>query len=116
MVIAQGEVWWADLPPPKGSRPGFRRPVIVVQDDAFNRSRLRTVVCVPLTRNLKWAEAAGNMLLPAEATGLREESVANVTQILALNKVDLAERVGKLSASATELLLGGIDLLLGRNR
>lgn len=64
-MIVQGEVWWADLPPPTGSGPGFRRPVVVVQGDALNRSRLATVVCVPLTSNLKWADAPGNVLLRA---------------------------------------------------
>ncbi len=70
MTIAQGEVWWADLPEPSGSGPGFRRPVVVVQGDALNRSRVATVVCVPLTSNLKWATAPGNVLLPSSVTGL----------------------------------------------
>src|SRR5215467_4672984 len=70
MVISQGHVYWADLPHPTGSGPGFRRPVIVVQGDALNRSRLRTVVYVPLTSNLVWVDAPGNVLLPAKTTGL----------------------------------------------
>ena len=69
-MIAQGEVWWADLGAPTGSEPGVRRPVVIVQGDAFNRSSLRTVVCVSLTSNLRWAEAPGNVLLLAKATGL----------------------------------------------
>ena len=77
MVISQGEVWWADIPPPTGSGPGFRRPVVVVQGDALNRSRIATVVCVPLTSNLKWALAAGNLRLSARVTGLLKDSVAN---------------------------------------
>ena len=80
MVIAQGEVWWADLPAPSGSGPGFRRPVVVVQGDALNRSRLATVVCVPLTTNLRWAEAPGNVPLPSRVTGLPKDSVANASQ------------------------------------
>lgn len=114
MVISQGEVWWADIPPPTGSGPGFRRPVIVVQGDALNRSRIATVVCVPLTSNLKWAEAPGNVLLTARATSLRKDSVANVSQIVALEKALLTERVGKLSTARVELLLSGIDVVLGR--
>lgn len=114
MVIAQGEVWWADLPMPAGSGPGFRRPVVVVQGDSLNRSRVATVVCVPLTSNLRWADAPGNVLLVARATGLPKDSVANVSQIVALDKRALAERVGKLSRAKTELVLSGIDVVLGR--
>jgi mRNA interferase MazF len=72
VTIAQGDVWWVDLSEPSGSGPGFRRPVVVVQGDALNRSRIATVVCVPLTSNLKWATAPGNVLLPASATGATE--------------------------------------------
>lgn len=114
MVISQGEVWWADLPAPTGSEPGFRRPVVVVQSDALNRSRIATVVCVPLTSNLKWAEAPGNVLLAARSTNLPKDSVANVSQIVALDKTILTERIGKLSAAKVELLLSGIDVVLGR--
>ena len=114
MVIAQGEVWWADLPAPSGSGPGFRRPVVVVQGDALNRSRLATVVCVPLTSNLRWAEAPGNVLLPSRVTGLPKDSVANASQIIALDKGHLTERVGKLTSAKTVLLLSGIDVVLGR--
>ncbi len=114
MVIAQGEVWWADLPAPTGSGPGFRRPVVVVQGDSLNRSRVGTVVCVPLTSNLRWADAPGNVLLVVRATGLPKDSVANVSQIIALDKGALAQRVGKLSRAKTELVLSGIDVVLGR--
>jgi mRNA interferase MazF len=114
MVIAQGEVWWADLPAPTGSGPGFRRPVVVVQGDALNRSRLATVVCVPLTSNLRWADAPGNVSLPARVAGLPKDSVANASQIVALDKAVLTERVGKLSRAKVELLLSGIDVILGR--
>ena len=79
MVISQGEVWWADLPEPTGPGPGFRRPVVVVQGDALNRSRIATVVCVPLTSNIRWAEAPGNVQLSTRLTGLPKESVANVS-------------------------------------
>ena len=114
MVIAQGEVWWADLPAPTGSGPGFRRPVMVVQGDALNRSRVATVVCVPLTSNVRWADAPGNASLAAGVTGLPRDSVANVSQIIALGKTDLTERVGKLSRAKVELVLAGIDVILGR--
>lgn len=113
-MISQGDVWWADLGKPVGSEPGFRRPVIVVQGDSFNRSALRTAVAVPLTSNLRWAAAPGNVRLSARATGLPRDSVANVSQIVALDRSILIERVGKLSPSKLELVLAGIDTVLGR--
>ena len=114
MVISQAEVWWAELPPPTGSGPGFRRPVVVVQGDALNRSRIATVVCVPLTSNVRWAEAPGNVLLTTRATRLPKDSVANVSQLIAIDKALLAERVSKLSRAKLELVLSGIDTVLGR--
>ncbi len=114
MVIAQGEIWWADLAEPTGSGPGFRRPVVVVQGDALNRSRVATVVCVPLTSNLRWAAAPGNVLLESRQTGLSKDSVANVSQITALDKALLTERTAKLSRSKLELVLAGVDVVLGR--
>jgi len=114
MVIGQGEIWWADLPEPAGSGPGFRRPVVVVQSDAFNRSAIRTVVVVPLTSNERLAEAPGNVALSGRATGLARKSVANVSQIIAIDRDVLTERAGKLSQSNLELVLAGIDIVLGR--
>ena len=114
MVIAQGDVCWADMSEPVGSGPGFRRPVVVVQGDALNRSRLATVICVPLTSNLKWGDAPGNVLLPARATGLPKDSVANVSQIVAVDRSVLTERQGHLARRQLELLLAGIDIALGR--
>jgi mRNA interferase MazF len=114
VTVAQGDVWWADLSEARGSEPGFRRPVIVIQGDALNRSRIATVVCVPLTSNPKWATAPGNVLLPPSATGLPKESVANVSQLVTLDKTDLTERTGKLPRSKLELVLSGVDVVLGR--
>jgi mRNA interferase MazF len=114
VVIAQGDVCWADIPEPVGSGPGFRRPVLVVQGDTFNRSRVATVVCVPLTSNLKWVEAPGNVLLPARSSGLSKDSVANVSQVVALDRGLLAERVGRISKKQLELVFAGLDLVLGR--
>ena len=87
---------------------------MVVQGDAFNRSHIATVLCVPLTSNLRWAAAPGNVLLTANRTGLSKDSVANVSQLVALDKALLTERVGKLSRPKVELLLAGIDIVLGR--
>jgi len=114
VVIVQGEVWWADLGEPVGSAPGFRRPVVIVQSDSFNRSRIATVVCVPLTRNLRWQDAPGNVLLDASATGLQDESVANVSQVVTLDKSQLTERAGILPGHKLDLVLNGIDIVLGR--
>ena len=113
-MIAQGDIWWADLRAPVGSEPGFRRPVVVVQGDSFNRSRIGTVVCVPLTSNLGWADAPGNVLLPARATKLSKDSVANVSQLVTLDRGVLDEHVAKLSPRRVEMILSGIDVVLGR--
>ena len=113
MVIGQGEVWWADLREPNGSRPGYRRTVVVVQCDALNQSRVSTVVCVQLTSNLKWADAPGNVLLEARVTGLPQDSVANVSLIVAVDKGQLTESAGKLSGRQLNLLLAGIAYQLG---
>lgn len=114
MVTSQGEVWWLDLGAPRGSRPANRRPVLVVQADSFNRSRIATVVCVVLTSNLQWADAPGNVLLSAESTGLPKDSVANVSQIITVDKSELEERVGKISRPKLELVVSGIGIVLGR--
>ena len=115
MVIAQGDVWWADLPAPRGSAPGFRRPVVVMQGNALNRSRLSTAVCVALTSNLKWAAAPGNVLLDARTTGLPKTTVANVSQLVTLDRSTLEERAGKVPKKKLELILSGIDVVLGRS-
>jgi mRNA interferase MazF len=112
--VSQGEVWWADLPDPAGSGPGFRRPVVIVQGDHLNRSRIATVVCVPLTSNLAWARAPGNVLLPARAAGLPKDSAANTSQIVAVDRAFLAERAGKLAPRTFAQVMSGIDVILGR--
>ena len=114
MVIQQGDVCWASLPDPAGSGPGFRRPVVVVQGEALNRSRIATAVCVPLTSNLDWAEAPGNVLLPARATGLSKDSVANVSQLVDIDRALLEPRTGRVSSRQLRLILAGIDIVLGR--
>ena len=114
MVISQGDVWWADLGEPVCSEPGFRRPVVVVQGDSFNRSRISTVVCIPLTSNLRLADAPGNVLLGLETTGLTKDSVANVSQPVTLDRTSLTERVGSLPSAKLELVLSGIDVVLSR--
>ena len=113
-MIPQGDVWWVEVVDPSGSVPGFRRPVIVVQGDAFNRSAIRTVVCVPLTSKVRWADAPGNVRLTGRMTGLRRESVANVSQLVTLDRDHLVEHVGRLPATKVDLILAGIAVVLGR--
>ena len=114
MVVSQGDVWWADLPKPIGPGPGLRRPVVVIQSDAFNRSRIATVVCIPLTTNLRWASVPGNVLLPSPVTSLPQDSVANASLVVSIDKELLIEHVGKLTRAKLELVLAGLDAVLGR--
>ena len=114
MVISQGDVCWASLSDPAGSAPGFRRPVAIVQGDSFNSSRIATTVVVPLTSNLRLAAAPGNVVLAATRTGLPKDSVANVSQILSIDRSALSDRVGRLARDDLRLVLAGIDLVLGR--
>jgi len=114
VVVAQGDVFWATLPDPIGSGPGFRRPVVVVQGDALNASRLATVVVVPLTSNLRWASAPGNVSVPARRTGLPKDSVANVSQVVAIDRDLLTEHVGRVSKGELILIFTGLDVVLGR--
>ncbi|MGH2762606.1 MAG: type II toxin-antitoxin system PemK/MazF family toxin [Thermoleophilaceae bacterium] len=114
MVVSQGDVCWASLDDPVGSSPGFRRPVAIVQGDSFNASRIATTVVVPLTSNLRLAAAPGNVLLAAARSGLPKDSVANVSQIVSIDRSLLSDRVGSLTQNDLQLVLAGIDLLLGR--
>jgi mRNA interferase MazF len=114
MVIAQGDVCWASLTDPVGSAAGFRRPVVIVQGDIFNASRIATTVVVPLTSKQRLASAPGNVALPAAVTGLPKDSVANVSQILAIDRQLLTERVGRIPAAQLDRVMAGIDLVLGR--
>lgn len=112
MVIERGEVWWAELDEPHGSEPGFRRPVVIVQADTFNRSRLQTVLGVILTSNLRLVDAPGNVLVPVKAAGLPQNSVANVTQLVTLDRAYLAERAGRLRPRIMAELDAGLKLVL----
>jgi mRNA interferase MazF len=112
--ISQGDIWWAELPAPAGSGPGFRRPVVVVQGNSLNRSRIATVLCVPLTSNLTWADAPGNMLLSAKTARLPKDSVANASQTTAIDRHFLTERLTRLRPRQLAQILQGIDIVLGR--
>ena len=112
MVVERGDIWWADLREPEGSEPGFPRPVLIVQADAFNRSRLQTVIAVVLTSNLRLVDAPGNVLMPARATGLSKDSVANVSQVITIDRDFLTEKAGRLRGQLLRDLENGLRLVL----
>ena len=112
MVVARGEIWWADLAEPRGSEPGFRHPILILQADAFNRSRLRTVIGVVVSSNTRLLNAPGNVLLPAEAVGLPRDSVANVAQFVTVDRDYLEERAGKVPSKTLVRVDAGLRLVL----
>lgn len=112
MELARGDIWWADLPEPHGSEPGYRRPLLIVQNDAFNRSRLRTTIAVVLTSNARLVDAPGNVLVPARASGLPRDSVANVSQLITVDRNALRERVGRLPGGLLDQVADGLRLTL----
>ena len=111
--MRRGEIWWADLPDPVGSEPGFKRPVLVVQEDSFNRSCIATIVVVAITSNVFLASAPGNVRLAKNSNGLKKESVVNVSQIATLDKSFLIEKVGRLAPTKVQEVEEGIRLVLG---
>ena len=113
MVVRRGEIWWASLPDPQGSGPGFRRPVLVVQSDTFNKSSIGTVMAAAITSNLERAEAPGNVGITRRQSGLRRKSVVNVTQLMTLDRRLLSRRVGALSPRVLARVDRGLRLALG---
>ncbi len=111
--MQRGEIWWASLPAPKSSEPGYRRPVLVVQSDAFNRSQIGTVVVAAITSNTDLAAAPGNVLLGRRSSGLPKPSVVNVSQVLTLDKKTLTELVRALPSRDIKAVDGGLRLVLG---
>ena len=111
-ALQRGDVWWADLPEPRRSEPGYRRPVLVVQANSFNRSRIQTVLVAVITGNVELALAPGNVLLPAESTGLPRDSVVNVSQILTLDRSILAEHPGTLPSRLQRAVDAGLHSIL----
>jgi mRNA interferase MazF len=112
VVIHRGDVWWAELDEPSVSAPGLRRPVLVMQDDAFNRSRISTIIVVVLTSNLRLLDAPGNVLLAARVSGLRRDSVANVSQVVTIDRNVLVTRAGRVDAVAMRNIDRGLRLAL----
>ena len=112
MVVERGEVWWADLGEPIGAEPGYRRPVMIVQSDAFNRSRIDTSVALIITSNLQLLDAPGNVLIRAKESGLPKDSVANVTQLATVDRAMLTERMGRVPRRLMARLDDGLRLVL----
>jgi mRNA interferase MazF len=112
MVIQRGDVWWAGLPAPAGSEPGYKRPILIVQSDDFNKSRIRTVAAVVITSNLRLSDAPGNVFLPRKSSGLSKDSVANVSQLVTIDKSFLIEKAGKLRVPELQDVEAGIRLVL----
>jgi len=110
--LQRGEIWWADLPKPRGSEPGFRRPVLVIQANSFNRSRIQTVLVAVITSNLQLATAPGNVLLPARASALPRDSVINVSQLLTLGREFLTDYASTLPARLQTSVDAGLRLAL----
>jgi len=104
-VIRRGKIWWANLPDPSGSEPGYRRPVLIVQSDDFNLSRIATIMAVVITSNTRLAQAPGNVLLPHKTTGLLKDSVANVSQVITIDKNFLTERIAEVMKIIKKLVL-----------
>ena len=111
MVIEQGEIYWVDLGQPSGSEPGYRHPHVVIQNNLFNASKISTVVICALTSNIKRSQAPGNVLLKKGEANLPKKSVVNISQIYTVNKSDLVEKIGKVSAKRFNEILEGIRLL-----
>ena len=110
--MTRGEIWWADLPEPRGSEPGFRRPVLIIQANSFNRSGINTVIVAVITSNLRLAELPGNVFLPAQKNGLPRDSVVNISQLLTLDRSFLTEEVDKLPNRLMAEVDAGLRLVL----
>jgi len=110
--MERGEVWWAQLPDSIASEPGFRRPVVIIQSNAFNRSRIRKVIAVVVTSNLRLAEAPGNVFVPASESGLPKDSVANVSQVITMDRTFLTEKCSRLPSRLMKSIDEGLRLVL----
>ncbi|HLM59614.1 MAG TPA: type II toxin-antitoxin system PemK/MazF family toxin [Pyrinomonadaceae bacterium] len=112
MVIERGQIWWADLPEPHGSSPGYEHPIVVVQSDYFNQTKLNTIIGAVITSNVDLAEMPGNVLIKKNQAELSKDSVVNVTQLVTVDKSELLEYVGMLSERKMEQIENGLRLVL----
>ena len=108
----RGDIWWADIPEPVGSGPGFRRPVLVIQADLFNATGIRTVIAVMLTSNQRMAELPGNVAVPGSACGLNKDSVVNITQVLTIDRALLTDHAGTLPPRFMKAVSEGLRMVL----
>lgn len=111
-MVNRGQVWWAELPEPAASEPGYKRPVVIVQSDNFNKSHINTVIVIAISSNLRLADAPGNVRLAKGKTGLDRDSIANVSQILTLDKQFLNEQIGQLDTLTIRQIDEGLALVL----
>jgi mRNA interferase MazF len=116
MVVRQGDIWWADLGEPIGSAPGYFHPVVVVQGDFLNVTELDTVIVVVVTSQMRFAKFSWNVPIFGKHTGLKKDSIANVSQVAAIDRRQLEERVGNVSQKQLQAIFQGIDVVLGRRR
>lgn len=112
MVIERGQIWWADLPEPRGSSPGYEHPIVIIQSDDFNKTNINTVIGAVITSNLVLAEMPGNVLIKKNQSELTKDSVVNVTQIVTIDNTELLEYVGKISERKMEQIERGLRLVL----
>jgi mRNA interferase MazF len=112
MVGESGEIWWAHLPEPFGSEPGFHRPIVIIQSDQFNRSQISTIIAAAITRNLRLRTAPGNVHLPRRTVGLDHDSVVNVSQLVTLDRRRLSNRMGQVPPAKLLEIEDGLRLVL----
>jgi mRNA interferase MazF len=110
--MKRGEIWWATLPTPRASEPGYRRPVLIVQSDAFNQSAIHTVIAAAITSNLRLAAAPGNVILRKRESRLGKDSVINVAQLVTLSKEFLVDQIGTIPPARIREVEGGLRLVL----
>ena len=111
-MINRGEIWWAELQEPAGSGPGYRRPLVIIQSNDFNKSRINTIIAVVLTSNIRLSDSPGNVMLSKKLTGLPKDSVANVSQVVTIDRSFLADCSGSLSAGIMKRIDDGLRLVL----
>lgn len=111
-MVNRGQLWWADLAEPVGSEPGFKRPVLIVQSDSFNRSKINTVIAIAVTSNIRLAKAPGNVALSGTKSGLSKDSVINVSQVITLDRESLSEAIGKIDKHTMNQVDEGLRLIL----
>lgn len=112
MVIKRGQIWWAELPEPVGSEPGYKRPLLIIQSNDFNKSKINTIIAAVITSNIRLSAAPGNILLSTKKSKLPKDSVINVSQLITIDKSFLTEKINTLPHSIMAKVDDGIRLVL----